>query len=317
MFDNLKTLIIEGKTVAFLSINGKTAWKSSPDEPITIKLATPVIALIEETESEPDEPQFIKLATPIISLYEEIESEPEEPDIPDEPITVKLATPEIKLIDVTDNAVKMTFDNYGYIDFTGTIVSSNMGGKGYSDIVAISDLANGPDGHCVQDFDLSYNEYPKVLFFSDTSISSFISGFTVEEIGNKDVLTAAEIKSLAESVPGAMYVAFNSDYEEEQAEDCVYIVKDALTFKPIVTEKLATPVIELVEIEDGGEVKPEEPEVPETPITTKLATPYIELVVVEDTGGEDSDDDSGGGAGAGSGGVTPPTPGGDATEDQM
>lgn len=28
MFDNLKTLIIEGKTVAKLSINGKTIWES-------------------------------------------------------------------------------------------------------------------------------------------------------------------------------------------------------------------------------------------------------------------------------------------------
>lgn len=29
MFDNLKTLIIEGKTVVKLSINGKTVWESS------------------------------------------------------------------------------------------------------------------------------------------------------------------------------------------------------------------------------------------------------------------------------------------------
>ena len=48
----------------------------------------------------------------------------------------------------------------------------------------------------------------------------------------------------------------------------------------------------------------------------KLATPYIELVVVEDTGSEDSGNDSGGDS-TGSGGVTPPTPGGDATEDQI
>ena len=31
MFDNLKTLIIEGKSVATLSINGKTVWKSLPN----------------------------------------------------------------------------------------------------------------------------------------------------------------------------------------------------------------------------------------------------------------------------------------------
>lgn len=30
MFNNLKTLIIDGKTVAILSINGVTVWRSVP-----------------------------------------------------------------------------------------------------------------------------------------------------------------------------------------------------------------------------------------------------------------------------------------------
>lgn len=241
----------------------------------TVKLDTPIIHLYDDASGEPDY-SIVRLATPVIELVE-IEDgvnepdEPEEPDVPDEPTIVKLATPVIKLIDVTDGAVKLPFDNYGYINNDGVIVPSSGLGRKYSDLIAISDLANGPDGHCVQDFDI-FETYPKVLFFSGDTTDTFIRGFTRTEIGDKDTLTVAEIKALAATVDGATYVAFNSDYEDEVwAEDCVYVVKGAVTVKPVVTVKLDTPIIRLEEVE---------PEEPIAPTSVKLQTPVIYLEAI-------------------------------------
>ena len=246
----------------------------NPEEPITVKLTTPIIELIEIEDggSEPDvpeepdvpdvpeEPTIVKLETPVIYI-EIVEDGTENPE---EPTIVKLATPIIKLIDVTDGAVKLTFDNYGYISNDGFVVKNGNGsGRHYSNLIAISDLANGPDGYCVQEFD-TYEEYPKVLFFSGNSMDTLIRGFTRTEIGDKDTLTVEDIKALAATVDGEMYVAFNSDYEDEfKKEDYVYVVEGAITVKPIVAVKLDTPVVELVE--------------PDEPTKTKLATPIIGL----------------------------------------
>ena len=69
--------------------------EDEPDEPELTKLIAPEIYLYVETEPEPDEPDepiVIKLDTPVIY----IESDPV-PDEPDEPEVIKLDTPEIYL----------------------------------------------------------------------------------------------------------------------------------------------------------------------------------------------------------------------------
>lgn len=144
-----------------------------------------------------------------------------------------------------------------------------------------------------------------------------------------------------------------NDSEDPDIPDQPTIIKLATPIIELIIEeesddpvtkivKLETPVIYLEKIDDD---LPEEPDVPDQPTTVKLATPVIELVIednesetpeepdkptilkldtpviklVEDVVGDDSGDDSGdnGGGNPGSGGVTPPTPGGDVTEDQM
>ena len=118
---------------------------------------------------------------------------------------------------------KRHFIHAGFITSQGVVDDSTMNGTGkaHTDIILIDILADGPEGHCVQDFD-TYYTYPKVLFFSGDTLDTFISGVTRDEFGDKDVLTVAEIKALAPS--HATHVAFNSDYEEEASiEDFVYV----------------------------------------------------------------------------------------------
>ena len=125
------------------------------------------------------------------------------------------------------NRTQLSFAENGIIDATGTVQTSGSAyiEKHHTNIVALADLIDGPDGYCVGHFD-TYTHYPKILFFSDDSLSSFISGLTASQIGNKETLTAAEIQALAKNVSGATHVAFNSDYESG-GMDLVYILTDS------------------------------------------------------------------------------------------
>lgn len=125
---------------------------------------------------------------------------------------------------------KLSFTENGVIDANGTVQTSGSAyaEKHHTNIVALSDLIDGLDGYCVGHFD-TYTHYPKILFFSDGSLSSFISGLTASQIGNKETLTAAEIQALAKNVSGATHVAFNSDYESGEQDSLYIITKDGLS----------------------------------------------------------------------------------------
>lgn len=135
----------------------------------------------------------------------------------------------------TSTITKMSFTNAGYIQSNGTIAPENIrGGKAYTDIIPISKLADGDGGFCVQDFD-TYDNYPKVIFFSGNTLDTFIKGVTRPEFGDKDKLTVAEIVALAPI--GATHVAFNSDYEEEVVEDFVYVYsQNKFSYQEIATK---------------------------------------------------------------------------------
>lgn len=260
----------------------QTEEPSIPNEPIVIQLNKPVINAYNEfvfgesvvlgkvalgscvlggvvKPSIPNDPIVIQLHNPEINAYNEV-VEDEEHEIPNDPITIQLQKPVITKYSefglgksavlgkvvigscVLGGAVRMTFANDGVINSKGEIVMQGGYGKAHSDIVALTDIANGPGGHCVQDFDVSYTNYPKVVFFSGTYISDFLGGYTVDQFGYKDSLTAEEIQAMAANFAGATHVAFNSDFEEEGTEDHVYIYASAQTYNPYI-RKLPKPGI--------------------------------------------------------------------------
>ena len=130
------------------------------------------------------------------------------------------------------------FIHDGYINSTGKIVYAPE--KHYTDILAIDDLRDSKYGYCVKNFDTTYNEYPKILFFAGDSLETFIKGFTVSEIGNKKTLTASAIKNIATGVLGATHVAFNSDYEADinSLEDVVYAIDGTNDYLELETRPL-------------------------------------------------------------------------------
>ena len=132
------------------------------------------------------------------------------------------------LIDTVEEknvVVKNTFGNKGYIDNSGNLVDNVNAAyeKYHSDMFNINELANGPGGYCVGAFDSSYNEYPKICFFADNTLGSFIKGVFVNE-GVGDTLTVEQIRAYAN---GAKYVIFNSDTEKvtDSGQDVVYTYK--------------------------------------------------------------------------------------------
>ena len=136
------------------------------------------------------------------------------------------------LIDTVEEkniVVKNTFGNKGYIDNSGNLVSGTNDAyeKFHSDMFNINELANGQGGYCVGAFDISYTNYPKICFFADNTLGSFIKGVFVNEISGTDdriTITAEQIRAYAN---GAKYVIFNSDVERttESGEDVVYTYK--------------------------------------------------------------------------------------------
>ena len=132
---------------------------------------------------------------------------------------------------------KIPFMNEGVIKADGTLDNGpNTWEKHHTSHILIDNLVDGPYGVCVQSFDPGYTDYPKVLFFSDTSLGSFISCLTVTQIGKKTSLTADEVKSLAANAPGAKYVVFNSDFEDG-GEDFVY-VRDKSAYNLLVARSV-------------------------------------------------------------------------------
>lgn len=229
---------------------------------------------IEEITEQPEaeeEHAMQKLGYPEICIEIDYSRDEEEPTI----TITKLAEPAIEIVSAIGFR-KMPFDNRGIIDANGKVQDSNAwSGKAHSNIVAIKDLVNGPDGYCVQDFDTTFPEYPKVLFFSAPRMLAFVGGLNVTDIGNKDTLTVEEIKYFADTLfDGAAYVAFNSDYEEEvYKEDFAYILADADTYELSTSNGvLKTPSISLVAVEVGGEEEEEQKLI-------KLDTPSIEIYI--------------------------------------
>ena len=130
------------------------------------------------------------------------------------------------------------FVHDGYINSTGQVVYAQE--KHYTDILAIDNLRDSKYGYCVKRFDTSYNNYPKILLFSGDTLETFIKGFTVSEIGNKDTLTAAEIRAIASTVGGATHIAFNSDYESDinSLQDVVYAIDGTNDYLELETRPL-------------------------------------------------------------------------------
>ncbi|MBR5594045.1 MAG: hypothetical protein IKW46_08235 [Bacteroidaceae bacterium] len=242
-------------------------------EIIITSLAQPDITIerIEEEPEKEEDPTIQKLRSPEIRIEIDYARDEEAPTV----TITKLTEPAIEIVKVIDIA-KMRFDNYGIIDANGIVQNRHTwAGKAHSNIVAIADLVNGPNGYCVQDFDTTFPEYPKVLFFSAPHLLSFVGSLNVTDIGSKDTLTVEEIKQYANTLfGGAAYVAFNSDYEEEAyKEDFAYIMADADTYDTTVAKGvLKTPTIDIVPVEVGGEEEP-------LPVITQLNAPNIQLCI--------------------------------------
>lgn len=256
----------------------ETETDKEPEIVIT-SLMQPKITIeeIEEEDYEEPSPMIPELRHPEI-LIEIDYAQDEEEEVP---TIANLKEPSIEIVQIIDIA-KMPFNNYGIIDYNGRVLDSHTyAGKAHSNIVAIKDLVNGPDGYCVQDFDILFTEYPKVLFFFAPHLRAFVNSLNVTDIGNKDALTVEEIKYYADTfADGAEYVAFNSDFEDEPAEDFAYIIANAETYDTTEAKGvLKTPTITLVPVEVGVEEEP-------APVITQLAQPKIQIFV------EKPDDDT-------------------------
>lgn len=237
------------------------------EQPTLTKLDTPTIEIVPVSVEAEQEPEYAitKLAKPSItfapvSIEAEEEIKPsmtelsrpvivfgwiiETDDVYPEQTITKLFAPIVEIatefVEGDTNVVKLYFNNNGYIDSEGEIITDINASrdKYYTDIIPLHRLTDGPEGYCVTVFDPAYTEYPKVLFFSDNNFASVVGSFTIDELGNQDSLTVSQILALASSISGAKYVAFNSDIEV--GEDYVYVTEE-----PGLT-KLATPSIEFV-----------------------------------------------------------------------
>ena len=285
--EEITVQVLATPSIDILDIN-----KIEEEEITQTTLGTPQIDILDVYFGETSEPAVEQLQEPSINIEEvmvTVETTPSyqlgEPKIDifgfsveiEPPIIQikQLDTPSIEIVEII-GIEKMPFDNYGIIDANGKVQDSHTwAGKAHSNIVAIKDLVNGPNGYCVQDFDTTFPEYPKVLFFSAPHLLSFVGSLNVTDIGSKDTLTVEEIKQYANTLfGGAAYVAFNSDYEEEAyKEDFAYIMADADTYDTTVAKGvLKTPTIDIVPVEVGGEEEP-------LPVITQLNAPNIQLCI--------------------------------------